>query len=283
MFTGRGLGASTALGIVMLLALAFPASAQQPSPVVVKPMPEDATVAVHTSQNAPLSAVLDEFCRQTHSECEGTAAAVNIELAPMNALGTWAQVIAKLMEGVDLNYAAMPATAVSSARLLITGRALSVKAPQPASAPNDAARSDGRPGPSSSRSFNPNGAGAIPDVSIPQQVAAAEDGAAEAAPPQEPIPSAAAADSASSDSAASPPAGNINLGAATDFMGNPVPPYSGPAYSPFPDGNGRLIPAGNQPITSSPFPDSNGNLIPVSKPVIPQGNPFPPELQGQPE
>jgi hypothetical protein len=280
MFTGRGLGASTGLAIVGLLALGCPASAQQAAPVVVKVIYRDATVAVQTLQNAPLTAVLEEFCRQTRTDCEGTAAAATIELPPIHALGTWEQVLVQLMEGTNLNYAAMPATAASDARLLITGRALSPEAPQQASAANGAPRSNGRVSSASSDPFNANGAGTTPDASIPQQVTTAEDTAAEVAPTQGPFAVAVASDTAPPDTTAPASPREVILGTATDFMGNPVPQYAGPAYFPFPDGDGHLIPAGNQPINSSPFPDSNGNLIPVSKPPIPNANPFPRELLG---
>ncbi len=281
MFKGRGLGASPGLAIGALLAFGFPALAQQAAPVIVKVISQDSRVAVQTSQNAPLNAILEELCRQTRSDCEGTAAAAKIELPPINALGTWEQIIDKLMEGTNLNYAAMPATAASGARLLITGLALSPEAPQPASAANGALGSNGRVRSASSDPFSSNGAGPTPDDSVPQQVATAEDTATEVVPSQEPIVAAVASNTVAPDTAAPSPPRSVNLGTATDFMGNSVPQYAGPGYFPFPDGQGHLIPADNQPTTSSPFPDSSGNLIPVSKPPTPDGNPFPLEPRGQ--
>ncbi len=280
MSMGRCFGGSTRLVIVALLAFAIPAWAQQTAPVAVKVIYEHATVAVQTSQNIPLTAVLEEFCRQTRTDCEGTAAGAKVELPPVNAQGSWQQVIAELMEGTGLNYAAMPATAASEARLLITGRVLSPEAPQQVA--NRTTESNGRAASGLSDPVNADDE-ASPDTSIPQPDAAAEDAAADVAPSQGGVAATAAVDTTSPDTRVSSRAGSAAPGAATDFMGNAVPPYSGPAYSPFPDGNGNLIPAGNQPITSSPFPDSNGNLMPVPKQPAPNGNPFPRSLLGNTE
>lgn len=281
MFRGRGPGASTSLAIAALLLMAFPALAQQSAPVVVKVISEQATVAVQTSQSTPLTAVLEEFCRQTRTDCEGIDTAAKVELPPIDTRGTWEQVIARLMEGTDLNYAAMPATAASDARLLITGRALSPEAPQQASAADGTQRNEEPARSVSSDLFNPDEADATADTSPPQEEAPAEATAADVAPTQAGAAAAVPSETAPVGVATPPQPGPPAPGTATDFMGNPVPSYSGPAYSPFPDGNGNLIPAGNQPTTSSPFPDSNGNLAPVPKQPTPSSNPFPPRAPEQ--
>jgi len=268
----RVIGASTIVAIIASLACALPAWAQ-PAPVAVQIIERDDTVAVQILQTAPLTAVLGEFCRQTHADCEGADAAANIELAPINVVGSWEQVMAKLMEGTHMNYVAMPATAASGARLLITGRALSLEAPQATSIAN-ATRSDGSTVSSSGISLNADSTGAAGEDSIASPVAAAEDTGAELAPVQEPVVATAPSDT--SPLATTPsPRGSVHSGTATDLMGNPVPQYAGLAYFPFPDGNGELIAASNEPTTWSPFPDSNGSLIPASGEAPSHSNPFP--------
>lgn len=276
MSTVCAVGASTSLAIVALLAFVLPALAQQAAPVAVQIIDRDATIAVQTLQNAPLTAVLEEFCRQTRADCEGTAAAADIELPPIHAVGTWEQVIANLMQGTNLNYAAMPATAASGARLLITARALPLEASQPSSVTNRAP--DGRVAPPAGDPLNAGSSEAAPDTPVAQPVAAAEDTNAELAPTDEPTAVAAASDSTLPSAA---PRTSVNSGTATDLMGNPVLQYAGPAYLPFPDGNGDLIVADNQP-TTSPFADSNGNLSPNNSAVTtPNTNPFPPNHRTQ--
>jgi len=276
MSTVCAVGASTSLAMVALLAFVLPALGQQAAPVAVQIIDRDATIAVQTLQNASLTAVLEELCRQTRTDCEGTAAAANIELPPIHAVGTWEQVIANLMEGTNLNYAAMPATAASGARLLITARASSPEASQPSSVTNRAP--DGRVAAPAGDSLNAGSSAAALDTSAAQEVAAAEDTTAELAPTQEPMAVAAASDSALPSAA---PRTSVNSGPATDLMGNPVLQYAGPAYLPFPDGNGDFIVADNQP-TTSPFAGSNGNLSPNNSEVtIPNTNPFPPNHRSQ--
>ena len=275
----RVVGASTSLAIVAVLAFLLPASAQPAAPVAVKIIYSDATIAVQTLQNAPLTAVLEEFCRQTRTDCEGTGAAANIELPPINAVGTWEQVIANLMEGTNLNYAAMPATTASGARLLIAARARTLETPQPASVTN---RADGRVPSSAGDSLNAGSSGAALDTSGAQEVAAAEDTTAELGPIQEPIAASVASDAASINTATLSPLNSVNSGVATDLTGNPVPHYAGPADFPFPDGNGNPIVADHQP-TSSPFADPNGNLSADPELTTPNVNPFPPSHRSHTE
>ena len=63
------------------------------------------------------------------------------------------------------------------------------------------------------------------------------------------------------------------------FQGGYATEATPSAYLPFPDGQGRPIPANSTPAAYLPFPDQFGNPIPVQP--APPGSPFPPATDGQ--
>lgn len=266
----RRLVIGTLLSLTLALA-AKPIRAQQPLRAGVRVSSDGANITLRTTQNGPLSDILREFCNHTSTVCEGMDGTAGMKLPPVIVIGTWEQVVAKLMEGTGLNYVAILPTVTTGGRLLVTGHALSLDAsPQTATASGGASclpqavSGLGGQVPSDCASSLNLGLGS-------QNPSSAPDGAFSTPQP----PTDVAASGGAMPSFASPSRPTAGPGQGDDAM-QPIAEYSLPAALPFPDSSGHPIPLSDEPPTFLPFPDSHGSPIPISAgPNLPQYLPFP--------
>jgi hypothetical protein len=286
------------VALLLLLLPALPAEAQRPAGVGVKVVSDGPTVSVETDQKGRLTAVLEEFCQDTRTTCEGTAAAGEIELPPTQVFGTWEQVVHQLMDGTRLNFVAMPPTTASGGRLVVIGPAVSsdatrqmVNAASQATCPPESSAGPAGQFPSNCAGGNSLGFGRQSEAPAPYAPTSSLQPPSTAATSDEATPSVTAdsgfpaVSTASGDGSMQPLAGPAS-GAGLPFpdsQGQAISPSTEPpAFLPFPDSNGKPIAISNQPnpSPSMPFPDGRGNPIPASN-QRPQYLPFP-DSQGNP-
>ena len=212
---------------------------------------------VKVPDQAPLSTVMSSLCQQQKLKCTGTETLTTYHGPAMSVEGTLRQVIAKLVEGTDINYefsrsAEGGATAIAFLGHAPKGTAAVPTAEQPAAPVMR---------PMHSRPF-------------PGNVPPGTDSSPQPPPgPQSELmqPEAVPTTEAQPTMANNPPTGLLPF---PDTRGNVASvANTTPTYLPFPDAHGNLIPVTNTTPTMLPFPDQFGNPIPV-KPS-PGGSPFP--------
>jgi hypothetical protein len=225
----------------------------------------NAQVAIQIMQKTDLQSVLSALCAQTHYECDVPAEAAQVSIAAISFNGSWDEVIAKVLEGTNLNYASIPGKEGEAGKLLIqvgSSAPLSTVSPMATLATLPAGSG------SSAQSTGPN------DMTTVQQQNT-EAGAASGTSVQSLDAEAA--------SSAEPPSGM----AFTPFAGADGKPLAvsidrqaGAAFAPFPGPDGKAIPVvTNERPAFLPFPDEHGRPIPMP-PAAPPGtvtpNPLPP-------
>jgi hypothetical protein len=234
-----------------------PASATAPTaPAPVQVTSHGDQLEVKVPDQAPLSTVMSSLCQQQKLKCTGTETLTTYHGPAMSVEGTLRQVIAKLVEGTDINYEFSRSAEGGATAIAFLGHAPKGTAPVPTAeqpAPAPVTR------PIHSRPFPgnvPPGAGAPPAPPPgPQSQLIQQD----AMPNPEALPATAISEDAKSQHAA----GFLDTGSGHPSAG----------FLPFPDGQGNLIPLTNTTPTVLPFPDQFGNPIPI-KPS-PGGSPFP--------
>jgi hypothetical protein len=259
------------LSLAVFFVMAFYGWGQQPSPAL-RISVQGPRVDVALSAQAPLSQVLDAFCHETNTGCEGTELAAGSAVSPLEFKGTASQVLAQLLDGSQLNYVYSPRDGARPARLLIQGLAKTLEAGHPSGNP-------------SASSYSPQTATAGGSQGDTPMVS---DSASSPEPPSE--SSFGAGSESRSSMGGSAFGGNNSMMPAqvpttgvrgsplTSDMSEAMASQQAPEFLPFPDSHGNPIPTNNDSPQYLPFPDSNGNPIPV-KPS-PGGSPFP--IQGIP-
>ena len=233
----------------------IPARAAAPAAVQVTSHGDQLEVKV--PDQAPLSTVMSSLCQQQKLKCTGTETLTTYHGPAMSVEGTLRQVIAKLVEGTDINYEFSRSAEGGATAIAFLGHAPKGTAPvptpeQPAPAPVT------RPMHSHPFPGNvPPGAGAPPGPpSGPQsQLIQPEAG---------PAPEFQSVTANSEDAK--------TLQQAAGFLDTGTN-HASAGFLPFPDGQGNLIPLTNTTPTVLPFPDQFGKPIPM-RPTQ-GGSPFP--------
>ena len=227
------------------LALATSAIAQQANMSVSL---KGETVIVRVLKPTALSKVLEEFCRQTASSCEGTQNLSSSILVPNVTSGSWSEVLNRLMAGEKVNYVGSQPGRGQEGRLVVSERRTPVGL-QPIAAIQVTSPS-----------------APVAPVTVAPRDALREPSAFQ----QESVPEATVGSEASTVSAQS--TSGVFLGSSLANMTT----ASGMAESssPFSTGHGVAIPmtAGSDE-GGSPF--SIGHGLPITAtPMVPDGSPF---------
>jgi hypothetical protein len=262
---------------VLLLAMglyAVTGNAQVSRAVVVSHSGSQINVTVNRS--APLGTVLDEICRESNAQCDGTEQALGVMVPAQQVSGDWRRVLSSLLDGTDLNYATREPAGSSAAVLSITSIApRAVREPRVArlrETPTRAGSTDDavRPAPAVETAASMSSSSGDSSAETTSRPEAVSTGSASGFDSNETPPI-----SDASEGAQAGPGNAVGQGSMgvkpdrmlfADSLGNPVPLSQGPQYLLFPDGRGNLIPVPSQP-SSSPymlFPDSNGKPVPAS-------------------
>ena len=212
---------------------------------------------VKVPDQAPLSTVMSSVCQQQKLKCTGTETLASYRGPAMSVEGTLRQVIAKLVEGTDVNYEFSRSTEGGATAIAFLGHAPQGTPPvptaeQPApSAPVHALHSHPFPGRVPGEPGPPPQQAPAPPPQSGQPQAALD-------PSEQPVPD-------TSQASRSEEAMKVLFsGSGAEDTG----------VLPFPDANGNPIPKSEAAPTTLPFPDQHGNPIPV-KPSQ-GGSPFPP-------
>jgi hypothetical protein len=262
------------------------ASAQVSRAVIVSHAGDQIDISVNRS--TPLGTVLDEICRESNAQCDGTEQAMSVMVPAQQISGDWRHVLSSLLDGTGLNYATREPAESGAGVLSIAGIASRAGSERhEARTRQSAARAE------TSDSAQPS----FPETTASMPNSSSGDSSAEATSKPEAVstgsapllnsnetPSISAA-AGTAQPGASNGAAQGSAGAKPDRMlfadsfGNPVPLSQSPQYLLFPDGRGNLIPVPSQ-SSSSPymlFPDSNGKPVPASSQapqylLFPDGN-----------
>lgn len=246
-------------------------------------------IKVTVNGPTPLNRVLDEFCRQTNAQCQGTQEAKNVAVFAQEFVGDWREVVTTLLDGADLNYVVSMPPGLLVGTLEILGVA---------SGPQQSARAGGM-GPDAP--YNPKLSSDEPELSTRVNAGAESDAETGGQPNTtvvDPAPLSAGTQSLPRSASETPAeAGRLNLStdnlagsgkpslpfpdtfvnpiAASNYTpeylpfpgkgGNPIPVSNSaaPSFFPFPGSDGKPIAVSNQPVQYLPFPDSSGRPIPV--------------------
>ena len=262
--------ANAFVGLTLIAGSSFCLAQSEPTHVSANAAATPASVQV-TSQGdqlevkvpdqAPLSTVMSSLCQEQKIKCTGTETLTSYRGPAMSVEGTLRQVIAKLVEGTDVNYEFSRTAEGGATAIAFLGHAPKGSAPVPTpEAPATPAFT-----PLHSRPF-PGGPppGATPPPQAPPQ--SELEGPSPDINPVAPAPVTTAGTEASADSA------KQNAVSAATMLSEGGAEQQEP-YMPFPDAQGHPVPVSTQAPAFLPFPDQNGNAIPV-KPG-PSGSPFP--------
>ena len=218
----------------------------------------DGQLEVNVPDQAPLSTVMSSLCQEQKIKCTGTETLTTYHGPAMSVEGTLRQVIAKLVEGTDVNYEFSRSAEGGATSIAFLGHAPkgSAPVPTPEAPPTPTFK------PLHSRPF-PGNVPTQPPPPPPQselQEPTPDVNASE-------VPSVSGTEAQANTEA---PGQTLPKGESMLFTGagGPTQPYL-----PFPDAEGHPIPTSDKPPTVLPFPDQFGNPIPV-KPG-PTGSPFP--------
>ena len=224
------------------------------------------SLRVEVSKTTPLTRVLSAICEHEGMKCAGVQLLSSYPVPPMVVEGPLVQVVGDLLRGTGINFEFVHGIAGIRSDLLLGTAPEGNNLRQASSLPTDQPGNDS-PGYQYSTQLE-TGLGTAPMPSLTSDAA----GAAQA------TDAAGAAQAAGNPQ----PAGTIT---STEeamrlmFQGGYATEATPSAHLPFPDGQGRPIPANSTPAAYLPFPDQFGNPIPV-KPATP-GSPFPPATDGQ--
>jgi len=211
-------------------------------------------VAVDVPNQAPLSTVMSSLCQQQNLKCTGTETLATYHGPAMSVEGTLRQVIAKLVEGTDINYEFSRSAEGGATAIAFLGHAPKGTAPVPTP--------EAPPAPQPFRPLHsmPFPGNVPPPAGSPAprpQSELVQPGAVPEPEPQPVVPD--------------PEEAQRSQRAATILFTGSGNPDTGTL--PFPDAQGNPIPKTDAPPTTLPFPDRYGNPIPV-KPSQ-GGSPFP--------
>lgn len=289
----------------MLSLLSFAISAPaawtaQPPPVGLQIHYDPPAVRVHLTEPMTLSAILEEFCRQTQVRCDLALEGTSVVVPPRTVRGRWEEVVSELLRGTKLNYVALAPGSKTEGALLVEAPSAAIKETQHSRLPtkvgkvrgkrhaqqpsrllssvpkrlSDLNRVQGKEGVSSTNEFlftpsKGTGHTSTYNGKIMNKLLSSRKRSEN----REPIGAILPTDFA-------PTLGpGIRVLPFLDSNGNPIPASNQrPTASPFLDSNGNPIPVSNQLPTAMPFPDSKGNPIPTT--AVPTGgrvgSPFPP-------
>ncbi len=287
MMGSRRLALAVALAAVWIPSLILASGATDSTEVAVEYSPPILTVRVIAATN--LEAVMKELCQATQARCDLIPELAGVAVEPITLTGTWANVVALLLEGTGFNVATVEPTRARRGVLLISERPKGIDSPATklgSSHPDtklgrssdDADRAileqEEKERESSERPERPSSYGAV-DSSL-----AGESGIEQR--DVEVLPSDADAQPSPEQQRNSDAAiRNMYLGPAVRPA--VVPPPPGMAVLPYPDANGNpiYIPITNQPITMLPYPDAQGRPIYVAPgtPGLKLQNPVPPNTK----
>lgn len=226
---------------------------------------EHGLVQVRVSAAVDLSKVLDRFCSQTHSECDGLSLAEGYLVRTFDAQGDWSQVVSRLMEGSRLNYAAVSPNGAEAGRLLIQGKAIGLTA------------SDVNRGAVAPHEMESSAAAAVPSETA---VATAEQSSSPTESNTSSYEPAPQESQGGSGSLANSLTGGMTGSPLTSDMSAVAGSFRPPQVLLFPDAHGNPIPVSAAEPQVLPFPDAHGNPIPVKE--SPGGSPFPAEVLTRP-
>ena len=226
-------------------------------------------LSLTVTQPSSLQTVLNELCERTQAECSGIEQTASYKVAPTTFRGAWSDVVNQLMEGAALNYAAGPPSRSQVGTLIIQGQRASL--PAPSGAPAQASYPESTMQAASANTFDAN---SVPGSGSTQanEGSSVDHESSSASMARMSTGGNGFTVGGSTTGPSVPPSG-MQLGPLGGYM--PInAPAEPPAFLPFPDRNGNLIPVSNVPPQYLPFPDSHGNLVPVD-PNAPSGSPFP--------
>jgi len=117
--------------LLIVLVLSCGAGAQQRNQEVLLSHSTDGQLVVQIRQASKLYPILLELCQQIQAECDITASSSSeAMLVPMTVVGNWTQIVEKLLEGTEFNFAAInPTHSHESARLVIQNKPTGIEPP----------------------------------------------------------------------------------------------------------------------------------------------------------
>ena len=255
------------LSLLLLLSLCAVATLCSAQLDDVKVSAEHGLVHVRVSAAVDLSKILDRFCSQTHSECDGLSLAEGFQVRTLDAQGDWSQVVSRLMEGSRLNYAAVSPNGAEAGRLLIQGMAVGLTA------------SDANRGAVAAPEMESSATATVPSEAA---VATAEQSLSPTesnTSPYEPAPQ--ESQSGSGSFAHVSPATGMTGSPLSSDMSAVAGNFPPPQVLLFPDTHGNPIPVADPEPQVLPFPDAHGTPIPVKESPA-AGSPFPSEVLTRP-
>ncbi len=232
--------------------------------------------------------VLEALCQRLETRCSLPAGAAEIPAHVGEFAGTWTEVVADLLQGSGLGYAATPAAPGRAALLVVEGPAgHDVSRATPA----DQATPSG---------FGDSAASTLAEVAETSEAAPLPDSAAEAAPATPvgaegsplildakaagAVPGQGTAATPFANPDGSPVLARLDQAAAANASAGGGPGW---AVLPFADGNGKpmVTSVTNQPVTQTPFAGPDGQPWPAPPPQQDQKlqYPIPPTPQAQPK
>ena len=234
------------------------------------------------SEATPLSAVLDEICRQAGANCEGTQLAATMSVGRMTLSGEWDAVLAELLQGASLNYVSSPPNATQHGTLILQAAS---SAPSNGSSQSSAAAYQA-PAPSAEPVTNPE------PINVAMESPENPSSAATDAMPSLPARSAGFSNASAMGMSEGGGWGGGSRGSLAEGMqfpdatGRSAPKSSGEAdVLAFPDSTGRAMPQVAPPPPGSTnllFPDSTGRQAPQTNSSNPVGLQFPDSTGRQP-
>ena len=258
--------ANASFGLALIIGSSFCLAQSAPTPVAATPASVQVTshgdqLEVQVPDQAPLSTVMSSLCQEQKIKCTGTETLTSYRGPAMSVDGTLRQVIAKLVEGTDVNYEFSRTAEGGATAIAFLGHAPKGSAPVPTpEAPATPAFT-----PLHSRPFP----GGPPPGAAPPPQAPPQSELQEPSPDMNPV---APAPVTNAEAEANTDIAKQNaVSAATMLLTGSGEQQQ--LYMPFPDAQGHPVPASTQAPAYLPFPDQFGNPIPV-KPG-PSGSPFP--------
>jgi len=215
------------------------------------------SLRIELSKTTPLTTVLSAICEHEGMKCAGVQLLTSYPVPPMVVEGPLVQVVGDLLRGTGINFEFVHGIAGIRSDLLLGTAPEGNNLRQASSLPTDQPGNDSPGHQYSTQSETDLGTAPMPSLTSDAA------GAAQAA------------GSPQKTGATTSTEETMRLMFQSGYATQATPS----AYLPFPDGQGRPIPANSTPAAYLPFPDQFGNPIPV-KPVTP-GSPFPPATDGQ--
>jgi hypothetical protein len=108
-----------------------PAATSPPAPAPVQVTSHGSQVEVNVPDQVPLSTVMSSLCQQQKLKCTGTETLTTYRGPAMSVDGTLRQVIAKLVEGTDINYEFSRSSEGGATAIAFLGHAPKGTAPVP--------------------------------------------------------------------------------------------------------------------------------------------------------